>query len=102
MIHNVHIEYILPQSKVELTKKNLKIRKGHSESVNRTRPDNTGQKKKDKGTNNNLQNTTHKTKDRVTRSPLKTGGEPKCSERVSSLTPHVTPVMFLLNNTNII
>jgi len=30
---------------------------------------------KRKRTNNDLQNTTHKTKDRVTRTPLKTGGE---------------------------
>jgi len=33
-----------------------------------------GQKKKYKRTNNNLQNTRHKTKDRVTQTPLKTGG----------------------------
>ena len=33
-----------------------------------------GQKKKYKRTNNDLQNT-HKTKDRITRTPLKTGGE---------------------------
>jgi len=26
---------------------------------------------------------THKTKDRVTRTPLKTGGEPRCSGRIS-------------------
>ena len=32
-------------------------------------------KKKDKRTNNDLQNTTHKTKYRATRTPLKTGGE---------------------------
>jgi hypothetical protein len=32
-----------------------------------------GQKKKDKRTNNDLQNTTHKPKDRATRTPLKTG-----------------------------
>jgi hypothetical protein len=31
------------------------------------------QKKKAKRTNNDLQNITHKTKDRVTRTPLKTG-----------------------------
>jgi hypothetical protein len=42
------------------------------------------QMKKDKRTNNDLQNTTHKTKDRVTRTPLKTGGELRCSGRVSS------------------
>jgi hypothetical protein len=32
-----------------------------------------------KGINNDLQNT-HKTKDRVTRTPLKTGGEPSAPE----------------------
>jgi hypothetical protein len=43
-----------------------------------------GQKKKDKWTNNDLQNITHKTKDPATRTPLKTGGEPRCSGKVSS------------------
>jgi hypothetical protein len=43
-----------------------------------------GQKKKDKRTNNDLQNITHKTKDRVSGTPLKTGGEIRCSGRVSS------------------
>ena len=33
------------------------------------------QKKKNKRINNDLQNITHKTKDRVTQTPLKTGGE---------------------------
>jgi len=32
-------------------------------------------RKKDKRTNNDLQNTTYKTKYRATRTPLKTGGE---------------------------
>jgi hypothetical protein len=42
-----------------------------------------GQKKKDKMTNNDLQiKSTHKTKDWVTRTPLKTGGELRCSRRV--------------------
>ena len=36
-----------------------------------------GQKKKDKQRSTNH---THKTKDRVTRTPLKTGGELSCSE----------------------
>ena len=40
--------------------------------------------KKSKRTNNNLQKITHKTKDRVTRTTLKTGGELRCHERVSS------------------
>jgi hypothetical protein len=35
-------------------------------------------------TNNYLQNSTHKTKDRVTRTSLKTGNELMCSGRVSS------------------
>jgi hypothetical protein len=42
-------------------------------------------KKKNKRTNNDLQNTMQKTKDRVTRTPLKTGDEIMCSGRVSSL-----------------
>ena len=33
--------------------------------------------KKDKRTNNDLQNTVQKTKDRATQKPLKTGGESK-------------------------
>jgi hypothetical protein len=37
-----------------------------------------------KSTNNDLQNTTQKTKDRETRTPLKPGGELRCSGRVSS------------------
>jgi hypothetical protein len=39
--------------------------------------------KKDKRTNNDLQKITHKTKDRVRRTPLKTRGELGCSGRVS-------------------
>ena len=40
--------------------------------------------KKDQRTNNDLQNITNKDKDRVTRTPPKTGGELRCSGRVSS------------------
>ena len=42
------------------------------------------QKKTDKGTNNELQNIAHKTKDWVTRTPLKAGSVLKYSRRVSS------------------
>jgi len=35
-------------------------------------------------TNNDPQNTTQKTKDRATRTPLKTEVEPRCSGRVGS------------------
>ena len=43
----------------------------------------TVQMKKSKRTNNNLQKITHKTEDRVTRTPLKTGRELRCHESVS-------------------
>jgi len=38
-----------------------------------------------KETKNDLQNTTQKTNDRITRTPLKTGGERRCSGNVSNL-----------------
>ena len=37
------------------------------------------QRNKDKGSNRDQQKTTQKTKDRASRTPLKTGGEPRCS-----------------------
>ena len=43
-----------------------------------------GQKKKGKKTNSDPQNNTHKTKDRVAQTPIKTGGELMCSGRVNS------------------
>jgi len=43
-----------------------------------------GQNKKDKGINNDIQSTTPTTKDRATRTPLKTRGDLDCSGRVSS------------------
>ena len=63
------------QTKVD--KKSLKIPKGQSESVYRRRTENTMAKRKStKG------KTTYKTKERVTRTPLKTGGELRCPGRV--------------------
>ena len=38
---------------------------------------------------------THKTKDRVTRTPLKTGGETECSGRVTVTAPLMAPVVIL-------
>ena len=55
-----------------------------SESVNLRRTDTTMTKKKDERKSNDLQNITLKTKDRVTRTPLKTGGELGCFKKVSS------------------
>jgi hypothetical protein len=46
----------------------IRIRKSKNRQHN-------GQKKQDKMTNNDLQNTTQKTKDRATRTSLKTGDE---------------------------
>ena len=43
-----------------------------------------GQTKRNKKTNNDLQNSTQKTQARVTRTQLKTGGELRCPGRVSS------------------
>jgi hypothetical protein len=39
-------------------------------------------RKRRKRTNNHLQNITHKSTDGVTRTPLKTGGELRCSRNV--------------------
>ena len=52
-------------------------------SKSKTRKHN-GQKKQDKRTNNDLQNITHKTKDRVTRIPTKTWGELRCPGKENS------------------
>jgi hypothetical protein len=51
-----------------------------SEAVNRRTGKINEQKKRDKWTNNDLQNITQKTKDRATRTPLKTGMNPGASE----------------------
>jgi hypothetical protein len=65
-------------------KKSFENSKGVARSrKSKDRQDN-GQRNEDKRTNNDLQNTTQKTIDRATRTPLKTGGELCCSGRVSS------------------
>ena len=51
-------------------KKSLKIPKWWSESINRKTRQHNGQNKKDKRTNNDLQNTIQKTKDGTTWTPL--------------------------------
>ena len=49
---------------------------------------------KEKGQKNKQRSTkhTHKTKDQVTRTPLKTGGELMCSGRVTVPAPLVSPI----------
>ena len=66
------------EEEFEDTKGVIKIRKSKKDRQHN------GHKKRNRRTNNDLQNTTHKTKDRVTRTPLSTGCEIKCSGRVSS------------------
>jgi len=46
--------------------------------------------------NNQQQKTTQKTKDRATRTPLKTGSEPMSSRKVVAPAQHVSPVELLL------
>ena len=54
-------------------------------------------------TSNDIQNTTQKTKDRVTRTPLKTGGELRGSGRINSYcsTPGTSCVSFVTHSTYI-
>ena len=54
------------QEEVEDTKGLMRIRTSKKDRQHN------GQKKKNKGTNNDLQNTTHKNKDRTKQTPLKT------------------------------
>ena len=75
-------------------KKNLKISKGQSDSVN-GRTDNTFVKGKGTKGQTTIYKTKHRKKDRVTRTPLKTGVELRCSGNASSFcfpsdTRHVT------------
>ena len=65
------------------SKKSLKIPKGQSKSVYRRRTDNTmGEKRIQKDKQRSTKHT-YKTKDRVTRTPLKNGCELRCSGRIS-------------------
>jgi hypothetical protein len=59
------------QEEFEETKGVIRIRKSRKDRQH------SGLSKEDKRTNNDLQNTTQKTKDRVTRTPLKLGGAPE-------------------------
>ena len=59
----------MEREELEDTKGIIRIRKSKKDTQHN------GQKKKYKRTNNNLQNIHIKTKDRVTRTPLKIGGE---------------------------
>jgi hypothetical protein len=51
-------------------------------------------KRKSTRTNNDLQNTTHKTNDRATRTPLKTKVELRCSRMITFPALHLTPAVL--------
>jgi len=66
------------QEEFEDTKGVIRIRKSKKDRQYN------GQKKQDERTNNDLKNIAHKTKDQVTRTPLKIGDVLRCSGRVCS------------------
>ena len=72
------LETLGTQEEFEDTKEVIRIR------ISKNNRQHKGQMKKYKRTNNNLQNYTYKAKDRVTRTPLTTGGELRCSGTVNS------------------
>ena len=83
-------------------KKSLKILTGVIRIRKSKKDRQYGQNEKDKRINNNLQNTTEKTKDQVMQTSLKTGCEFMCSGRVKSScstsgTHHVTLVTNPIN-----
>ena len=69
---DVKVLIVIRKENNEYKKKNLKTPRGEHQKPKNDRQHN-DQMKKDKRTNNELQNTTHKTKDRTTRTLLKTG-----------------------------
>ena len=79
------------QEKFEDTKGVIRSRKSKDRQCN-------CQTKKDKRTNTDLQNIT----ERNTNPTKKTGVNPGAPERLAVPAPHVTPVMLLLSDTNII
>jgi hypothetical protein len=76
----------IPVRKVGDNKEVIRIR------ISKENRQHNGQKKKYKQRSTKH---THKTKDLVTRTPLKTGGELRCSGRVAVPAPLVTPVVLI-------
>ena len=78
VIYSFYSKRMIQFEEFEDTKGVIRIRK--SKKVRQ----HNDQTKKDIRTNSDLQNITHQFKNRVTRTPLKTGGELRCSGKVSS------------------
>ena len=85
-MHRLNTGWMIPswtnsppeQEEIEDTKGVIRIR------ISKKNRQHNDQQKKYKRTNNDLKKHTHKTKDRVIRTPLKTGGELGCSGRVDT------------------
>ena len=69
---------------INKTKKSLKISKGGNQNLYIEEQTTQWPKEKVKKDKQRSTKYTHKTKDGVTRTPLKTGGEPRCSGRARS------------------
>ena len=84
----LHFDEMMMTSPFNKTKGVIRNRKSNDRQHN-------GQTKKNKRTNNNLQNITHETKDLVTRTPFKTGGELRCSGGKAVLVPLNTDWLYV-------
>ena len=83
--YNIHYDVLLPESQLR-KKENAFIERvwRYQKDIRIRKSEDRQQWPKIKRTKIDLQNITHKTKDRVTWTPLKTRGELRCSLRVSS------------------
>ena len=89
----------IPIIKLQCIRRVWRYQRGDQNSLNKKDRQYNDQNKKDKRTNNDLQNTTQKTKDRATRTKLKTGSKPRCSGRVASCcSTNIRQVYWLLCN----
>ena len=84
MLQNTIIHYLFQgrqlQGQFEISKGVIRIRRSKNRQHN-------GQMKKGQRTNSDLRNTTQKTNDRATQTPLNIGGELRCSGMESSSCP---------------
>ena len=83
-IHPCEYDIFHPKKRWSILRRVWRYQNGNQNRKSKKDRQHNGQKKKYKRTNNDLQNFTHKTKDRVTQTSLKTGDEFRCSVRESS------------------
>ena len=87
-LHTIKFRVVIPATRIA-----WRNQRGNP-SVNRRRTDNTMAKRKTTKGKTTVQNPTHKTKDRVTRTPPKTGGELRCSD-VKRCSILLCPLLFV-------